>query len=179
MAARKPTKLNAPATVTAIQLAQNGTSTPFKVTDHPHHNPDQLQKRDQGKDGGGKRAKGSYGHCASPKWGGAGRIDRAAAADKLAKQVAALEAALPGYLEQSRALADALSGVSYFHFESGQMASFNAEHHGLAIEDKLLLSDLSRGLDYPRIAARPIVAAAHDQAHEITIALAEADSRRI
>src|SRR5260370_30708307 len=35
MAARKPTKLNAPATVTAIQLAQNGTSTPFKVTDDP------------------------------------------------------------------------------------------------------------------------------------------------
>jgi hypothetical protein len=34
MAVRKPTKLNAPATVTAIQLAQNGTSTPFKVTDH-------------------------------------------------------------------------------------------------------------------------------------------------
>jgi hypothetical protein len=66
MAARKPTKLNAPATVTAIQLAQNGTSTPFKVTDHPHHNPDQLQKRDQGKDGGGKRAKGSYGQCPSP-----------------------------------------------------------------------------------------------------------------
>jgi hypothetical protein len=64
MAARKPTKLNAPATVTAIQLAQNGTSTPFKVTDH---NPDQLQKRDQGKDGGGKRAKGSYGHCPSPR----------------------------------------------------------------------------------------------------------------
>jgi hypothetical protein len=36
------------------------------VTDHPHHNPDQLQKRDQGKDGGGKRAKGSYGQCPSP-----------------------------------------------------------------------------------------------------------------
>ncbi|KRR13336.1 hypothetical protein CQ12_09365 [Bradyrhizobium jicamae] len=35
MAARKPTKLNAPATATAIQLAQKGTSTPFKVTDHP------------------------------------------------------------------------------------------------------------------------------------------------
>ena len=31
MAARKPTKLNAPATVTAIQLTRNGTSTPFKV----------------------------------------------------------------------------------------------------------------------------------------------------
>jgi hypothetical protein len=35
MAARKPAKLSAPATATAIQLAQNGTSTPFKVTDHP------------------------------------------------------------------------------------------------------------------------------------------------
>ena len=66
MAARKPAKLSAPATVTAIQLAQNGTSTPFKVTGPPHHNPDQLQKCDQGKDGGGKRAKGSCGHCPSP-----------------------------------------------------------------------------------------------------------------
>ena len=35
MAARKPTKLNAPATATAIQLGQNGTSTPFMMTDHP------------------------------------------------------------------------------------------------------------------------------------------------
>src|SRR5215207_6433933 len=35
MAARKPTKLNAPATTTAIQLAQNGTSMPFKATVHP------------------------------------------------------------------------------------------------------------------------------------------------
>jgi hypothetical protein len=52
------------------------------------------------------------------------RIERAAAADKLDNQVAAIEAALPSYLEQSRALADALSGVSYFHFESGQMAAF-------------------------------------------------------
>jgi hypothetical protein len=62
MAARKPTKLNARATMTAIQLGQKGRSTP----EPPHHNPDQLQKRDQGKDGGGKRAKGSYGHCPSP-----------------------------------------------------------------------------------------------------------------
>src|SRR5258705_12517721 len=31
------------------------------------------------------------------------RIKRAAAADKLTKQIAAIEAALPGYLEQSRA----------------------------------------------------------------------------
>jgi hypothetical protein len=52
------------------------------------------------------------------------RIERAAAADKLDKQVAAIEAALPGYLEQSRALADALSKVGHFHFESGQMAGF-------------------------------------------------------
>jgi hypothetical protein len=52
------------------------------------------------------------------------RIERAAAADKLGKQVAAIEAALRNYLEQSRALADALSEVSYFHFEAGQMASF-------------------------------------------------------
>jgi hypothetical protein len=52
------------------------------------------------------------------------RIERAAAADKLDKQVAAIEAALPGYLEQSRALADALSKISHWHFESGQMAGF-------------------------------------------------------
>jgi hypothetical protein len=51
-------------------------------------------------------------------------IQRAAAADKLSKRVTAIETALPGYLEQSRALADALSEVSYFHFESGQMAGF-------------------------------------------------------
>jgi hypothetical protein len=52
------------------------------------------------------------------------RIERAAAADKLDKQVAAIEAALPGYLEQSRALADALSKIGHWHFESGQMAGF-------------------------------------------------------
>jgi hypothetical protein len=52
------------------------------------------------------------------------RIERAAAAAKLDKQVAAIEAALPGYLEQSRALADALSKIGHWHFESGQMNSF-------------------------------------------------------
>lgn len=52
------------------------------------------------------------------------RIKRAAAADKLANQVAAIEMALPGYLEQSRALADALSKIGHWHFESGQMAGF-------------------------------------------------------
>jgi hypothetical protein len=52
------------------------------------------------------------------------RIERAAAADKLSKRVAAIEAALPSYLEQSRALADALSKIGHWHFESGQMAGF-------------------------------------------------------
>ncbi|WP_028165987.1 hypothetical protein [Bradyrhizobium elkanii] len=51
-------------------------------------------------------------------------IERAAAADKLGKQIAAIEAALPKYLEESRAFADALSDVGHFHFESGQMAGF-------------------------------------------------------
>jgi hypothetical protein len=52
------------------------------------------------------------------------RIERAAAADKLDSQIAAIEAALPGYLEQSRVLADTLSEIGHFHFESDQMASF-------------------------------------------------------
>ncbi|UPK31753.1 hypothetical protein IVB18_25825 [Bradyrhizobium sp. 186] len=51
-------------------------------------------------------------------------IERAAAADRLHKQVAAIETALPDYLAQSRALADALSEISHFHFESHQMAGF-------------------------------------------------------
>ncbi|MGX9431185.1 MULTISPECIES: hypothetical protein [Bradyrhizobium] len=52
------------------------------------------------------------------------RAERAAAADKLEKQVAAIGAALPKYLEQSRVLADALSEIGHWHFESAQMASF-------------------------------------------------------
>ncbi|KJC55032.1 hypothetical protein UP10_39430 [Bradyrhizobium sp. LTSPM299] len=52
------------------------------------------------------------------------RTERTAAADKLGKQVAAIEAALPGYLEQSRALAEALSKIGHWHFESDQMAGF-------------------------------------------------------
>ncbi|MCK1605452.1 hypothetical protein IVB02_29655 [Bradyrhizobium sp. 166] len=52
------------------------------------------------------------------------RIKRAAAADKLSKQVADIEAALPAYLEQSRALAKTLSEIGHWHFESGQMAGF-------------------------------------------------------
>ncbi|WP_342726083.1 hypothetical protein AAFG07_03800 [Bradyrhizobium sp. B097] len=49
---------------------------------------------------------------------------RTAAADKLAKQVAAIEAALPGYLEQSRILAGALAEIGHWHVESGQIAGF-------------------------------------------------------
>jgi hypothetical protein len=39
-------------------------------------------------------------------------------------QVAAIEAMLPKWLEQSRTLSDALSSVGNWHFDSGQMASF-------------------------------------------------------
>ncbi|MGY3496759.1 hypothetical protein [Bradyrhizobium sp. USDA 4502] len=52
------------------------------------------------------------------------RIGRAAAAEKLTNQVAAIKAALPGYLENSRVLADALSEIADWHFESDQMAKF-------------------------------------------------------
>ncbi|TWC05042.1 hypothetical protein FBZ93_10352 [Bradyrhizobium macuxiense] len=52
------------------------------------------------------------------------RIDRAMAADKLAMQVAAIEAALPNFLEQSSVLADALSAISHWHFEASQIAGF-------------------------------------------------------
>jgi hypothetical protein len=52
------------------------------------------------------------------------RIERAAAADKLSQRVAAIEAALPGYLEKSRILADTLSKIGHWHFESRQIAGF-------------------------------------------------------
>lgn len=51
------------------------------------------------------------------------RKQRAGAADKLHKQVAAIEAALPIYLQTSRDLADRLSEIEW-HFETGQMARF-------------------------------------------------------
>ncbi|MCK1620805.1 hypothetical protein IVA96_30390 [Bradyrhizobium sp. 159] len=50
------------------------------------------------------------------------RTKRVTAADKLAQQVVVIEAALPGYLMQSRVLADALSEIAHRHFESGQIA---------------------------------------------------------
>jgi hypothetical protein len=52
------------------------------------------------------------------------RVERGTASEKLAAQIAAIDAALPLYLEHSRALADALSAVAHFHFESDQMAQF-------------------------------------------------------
>ncbi|MBR0867489.1 hypothetical protein [Bradyrhizobium diazoefficiens] len=52
------------------------------------------------------------------------RIKRAASADKLAKEVAAIEAALPSYLARSREFVDALSKIGHWHFESGQIAGF-------------------------------------------------------
>jgi multidrug efflux pump subunit AcrA (membrane-fusion protein) len=51
------------------------------------------------------------------------RKQRADAADKLHKQVAAIEAALPIYLQTSRDLADGLSQIGW-HFELRQMTSF-------------------------------------------------------
>ncbi|MEH2475688.1 hypothetical protein V1281_003137 [Nitrobacteraceae bacterium AZCC 2161] len=71
------------------------------------------------------------------------RIKRAAAADKLDEQVGAIEATLPSYIEQSRALADALSEVSYFHFEAGQMASFVQNAMGqIEVAANFTLADL-------------------------------------
>ena len=51
----------------------------------------------------------------SPSWQAQDEAERqfACAAHKLSKRVAAIEAALPGYLEQSRALADALSRSAF------------------------------------------------------------------
>jgi chromosome segregation ATPase len=71
------------------------------------------------------------------------RVERAAAADKLSKRVAAIEAALPNYLEQSRALADALSKIGHWHFEGGQMAGFLQNTMGqIEIAANFSLADL-------------------------------------
>jgi hypothetical protein len=51
-------------------------------------------------------------------------IQRAAAADKLAQQVATIEEALPKFMSASGALTDALSALGHWHFESSQMSSF-------------------------------------------------------
>lgn len=71
-----------------------------------------------------------------------GRIKRADAADKLHKQVTAIEAALPIYLEKSRDLADALSEIGW-HFETGQMASFIQSTMGqIEVAANFALADL-------------------------------------
>jgi hypothetical protein len=73
------------------------------------------------------------------------RIVRAAAADKLAMQVAAIEAALPGYLEGSRFLVDALYEIGHWHFESDQMADLVQRDMGqIEIADNFALAELER-----------------------------------
>ncbi|MEH2552200.1 hypothetical protein V1283_008845 [Bradyrhizobium sp. AZCC 2262] len=51
-------------------------------------------------------------------------IERAAAADKLAQQVSAIDAAFPKFISASGALAEALSAFGHWHFDSGQMSAF-------------------------------------------------------
>ena len=45
------------------------------------------------------------------------------------------------------------------------------EHHRFAINDEAPLPVLQRGLDNPRIAVGPVITAASDQAHAVTVAL--------
>ncbi|MDA9390213.1 hypothetical protein WN73_05735 [Bradyrhizobium sp. CCBAU 45394] len=49
--------------------------------------------------------------------------------------------------------------------------AIDAEHDCFAIEDEMLLADLARGLDDPRIATGPVVPAARDQAYPVALAL--------
>lgn len=70
------------------------------------------------------------------------RIKRADAADKLHKQVTAIEATLPIYLEKSRDLADTLSEIGW-HFETGQMACFLQSTMGqIEVAANFALADL-------------------------------------
>ena len=46
----------------------------------------------------------------------------------------------------------------------------HTEHHGFAVNDKLHVPVLARGLDDPGEAAGPVIAAAGDQAHAIAVA---------
>jgi hypothetical protein len=66
MAARKPTKAQRAATMTAIQLAQNGTSTPFKVTDHPITIRINCRSAIRAKMAAASVQKVLDGHCPSP-----------------------------------------------------------------------------------------------------------------
>jgi hypothetical protein len=52
------------------------------------------------------------------------RIERAAAADKLDNQVAAIEAAAAPWLEQSRIYADTLAELAHWHFGADEMSNF-------------------------------------------------------
>jgi hypothetical protein len=57
--------------------------------------------------------------------------------------------------------------------------AIDAEHHGLAIERKVLLPHLACGLDDPRIAVSPVVSAPRDQAHAVAVALNLVDDETI
>lgn len=50
--------------------------------------------------------------------------ERAAAADKLAQQIAVIDEVFPKFMSASSALTDALSAISQWHFESGQMRTY-------------------------------------------------------
>jgi hypothetical protein len=56
----------------------------------------------------------------------------------------------------------------------------NAEHHGLTVNDELLVPVLQCRLDDPRISTASVIAALGDQAHAVVVALKRsADSHHI
>lgn len=87
------------------------------------------------------------------------RVMRAAAADKMAKQVAAIEAVLPGYLEHSRLLSDALSEIAHSHVESSQMAGYAQNTSGqIELAANFALAELKKMPDAIRHGRLPIPA---------------------
>jgi hypothetical protein len=85
------------------------------------------------------------------------RIERATAADKLNAQVAAIEAMLPKWLEQSRTFSDALSSVGNWHFDSGQMTSFvQSTMSQIEVAANFTLAELKATADAIRDGRHPI-----------------------
>ncbi|MGY8639193.1 hypothetical protein RAD15_42720 [Bradyrhizobium sp. 14AA] len=85
------------------------------------------------------------------------RIMRAAAAEKLAKQVAAIEAVLPGYLEHSRLLSNALSEIAHSHVESSQIAGYVQNTSGqIEVASNFALAELKTMPDAIRHGRLPI-----------------------
>ena len=50
-----------------------------------------------------------------------------------------------------------------------QTHAVNAKHHRLAVDHELPVAVLQRGLDNPRVALDPVIAAARDQAHAVAV----------